>query len=217
MPSRIKYIEGQTVGNCIFIEDVPSNENKRHAKFKCSCGNLFISRINSVAKLHTLSCGCEQARAASEICLKRITHGASVGKSIGIPVSTEYSTWAAMRKRCLNPNDSAYPDYGGRGIKVCERWVNSFENFLEDMGRRPSSKHTLDRFPNNDGDYEKSNCRWATMKEQCYNRRSNVHINYNGETKALKEWAEVFDVPYKKLHNRINYSKWDFHKAITTP
>src|SRR5690606_36650999 len=81
----------------------------------------------------------------------------------GMGSTAEYRTWQQMKNRCLNPNFTSYPNYGGRGVKVCDRWLNSFENFLADLGPRPSSKHSLDRFPRCDGDYEPGNCRWATF------------------------------------------------------
>jgi len=85
--------------------------------------------------------------------------------------SPEYGAWAEMIQRCTNPKQKRYADYGGRGIHVCERWLNGFENFLADMGRRPTSEHSIDRYPNNDGNYEKTNCRWATRLEQAANKR----------------------------------------------
>ena len=88
----------------------------------------------------------------------------------------EYRAWANMKQRCNNPKDKDYKDYGGRGIKVCDRWLHNFENFLADMGKRPSPQHSIDRYPNNDGNYEPSNCRWATQIEQAQNRRKSHKV-----------------------------------------
>ena len=101
----------------------------------------------------------------------------------------EFTAWSNMLDRCYNANKPGYKDYGGRGISVCDRWKHSFNDFLSDMGLRPSSKHSLDRFPNNDGNYEPSNCRWATKPEQQANTTRNVIISYNGKSMNIKEWS----------------------------
>jgi hypothetical protein len=111
-----------------------------------------------------------------------------------------------MKTRCLNPKFEAYKNYGGRGIKVCERWLN-FVNFFEDMGDPEDHTLTLDRIDNN-GDYSKSNCRWATRKEQCHNMRKNVWITHNGQTKIQSDWAREFCVSdatiWRRLHRGVN-------------
>jgi len=105
-----------------------------------------------------------------------------------------YKTWQGMKERCSNPGHKDYHNYGGRGIKVCDRWLESFENFYADMGDKPQGM-TLDRIEVN-GNYEPNNCRWASHTEQGQNRRNNVRLTYNGETKTLRQWAETYD---KKL------------------
>lgn len=102
-------------------------------------------------------------------------------------VTTEYASWCHMRSRCFNPRDPNFAGYGGRGISICERW-QSFECFLTDMGRRPSSDYTVDRRDVN-GNYEPDNCRWLTRAEQNRNRRDNVNLTFNGVTKCLEEWS----------------------------
>jgi hypothetical protein len=111
-----------------------------------------------------------------------------------------------MRQRCLNPNHTAYHNYGGRGIRVCDRW-GVFQNFLDDMGKRPSRFHTLDRI-DNDGHYEPSNCRWATRDEQAANRRTNVLLDYMGERTTLSEAARRSGIPLDTLWRRINVHRW---------
>jgi hypothetical protein len=121
-----------------------------------------------------------------------------------------------MINRCTNVNNEAYNDYGGRGITVCDRWLNSFEAFYEDMGPRPSPNHSIDREENDLG-YYKDNCRWATRVEQNNNRRDNVYYEHNGITKTISEWASEYGIEYRKLYRRLIRDKWDFERAINTP
>lgn len=106
-----------------------------------------------------------------------------------------------MRQRCQNPNDRTYKNYGGRGITVCDRWLESFENFYADMGPKPSPKHSIER-KDNDGPYSPENCRWATRVEQGRNRRNNRRVTIGGETKCLSEWAVVAGVCYATMLSR---------------
>jgi hypothetical protein len=117
--------------------------------------------------------------------------------------SPEWRCWRSMRARCTDPKNQQFPNYGARGIKVCERWANSFENFLADMGERPSPKHSLDRFPNNDGDYEPGNCRWATQTEQIRNRRNTLHVTIGGITRTTGEWAEIAGISSRLIVGRF--------------
>jgi hypothetical protein len=120
-----------------------------------------------------------------------------------------------MRRRCNYPTHGSYKDYGGRGIKVCERWNNSFENFYADMGDRPPGSQ-IDRI-DNDGNYEPGNCQWSTRKEQNNNRRSNALFTYQGKTQTLQQWAEEYGIDKKLLWHRLNGLKWPIEKALTTP
>lgn len=118
----------------------------------------------------------------------------SVRNSVnGLSNSKEYRAWHHMKFRCNNKNYNARHLYGGRGIKVCKRWLESFNNFYKDMGSKPSPDHSLDRIDNNKG-YSPKNCRWATKKEQGFNRRSTRKITINGETKCLLDWCKHYDV-----------------------
>ncbi len=132
----------------------------------------------------------------------------------GMYGSPEYKTWQGMKQRCYNKSFQQYADYGGRGITVCERWM-SFENFLEDMSKRPEGM-SLDRIDNEKG-YSKENCRWTTEYEQKRNTRRNHCITFNGETKCLQDWAESIGIKANTLINRLNRSKWPLEKALTTP
>jgi len=119
-----------------------------------------------------------------------------------------------MKQRCTNPKNKRYSSYGGRGITVCDRWVE-FENFLEDMGERPPGL-SLERI-DNDGNYEPGNCTWTTAKQQARNNRHNHMITYNGTTLPLVAWSEKVNIPYDILKSRLNKLRWPIHKALTTP
>jgi hypothetical protein len=119
-----------------------------------------------------------------------------------------------MVDRCTNLKHKDYFNYGGRGIEICERW-KKFENFLEDMGERPSREFSIDRINNNKG-YFPGNCRWATMKEQCNNRRNNKTITFNGETKTLAQWSEEIGTPLHVLWLRLSYG-WSVERMLTEP
>ena len=123
-----------------------------------------------------------------------------------------------MIQRCYNKNNPSYKDYGGRGITVCERWLdkeNGNENFCEDMGKKPSPKHSIDRI-NNNGNYEPSNCRWVTKAEQNNNTRQNHLIEYNEEIHNVTEWSEILDIDIRVLKSRLQRG-WTIEKAFTEP
>jgi hypothetical protein len=126
--------------------------------------------------------------------MSRNTHNKSSSK--------EYSTWCGMKQRCYNPTSKFYPYYGGRGIKICDRWLNSFENFFADMGERPDN-HTIDRIDNEQG-YSPKNCKWATRSEQQKNRRCNRFVTLNGITKTAMEWSEETGIAHQTLYARID-------------
>ena len=144
-------LTGQRYGTLTVIERAPNRKSKACWLCQCDCGARKEVRAANLRNGNTHSCGCGSVR------FKR-THG--------MTSTPEYGIWTGMKRRCLNPRDSHWENYGGRGISICERWLNSFENFYADMGKRPSPDLSIDRYPNNDGNYEPANCRWATKSQQ---------------------------------------------------
>jgi hypothetical protein len=133
----------------------------------------------------------------------------------GLRSAPEYTTWASMKGRCLNPNNPKYPRYGGRGIQICPSWITHFEMFYADMGPKPSAQHSLDRIDNN-GPYCASNCRWASPSTQSNNRSTTRLFYYNGIQTTLQSLAAAHNVPYKRLKHRLEHG-WDIVQAIETP
>lgn len=172
---------------------------------KCDCGNLFYRPSNLVTAGHTKSCGCLKSTKLAE---RNRTHGETAhGKA-----SKEYRAWATMLRRCSDKKFVAYPDYGGRGIKVCERWL-TFDNFLSDMGRAPSSKHTLGR-ENPDEDYCSENCRWETKMEQGRGKRNNRLLEFNGRKLTIAEWTRETGLPVGAIAARLEHG-WSVDEAIS--
>lgn len=125
-----------------------------------------------------------------------------------------YMAWASMIDRCSNPNTECFERYGGRGIAVCDRWRGSFENFLADMGGRPSSKHSIDRYPDNNGDYEPTNCRWATKSQQSRNTRRTFLVQFKGKQVPLSDVADAVGLPSRKIRWRIE-NGWPVERALS--
>lgn len=183
---------------------------------KCDCGNITTVAGSSLNKGHTKSCGClrtdtnkKKKYTQSNAHLKKHGH-CPRGKK-----SPEYISWAAMKSRCLNKNDPGYKNYGGRGIKVHQPWVDSFESFYNDMGPRPNTQFSLDRI-NPNGNYIPKNCRWADAKTQLQNKRNNVKITYKGRTETIAEWSRITGISYKAIQTR-NRKGWTPEKTLTHP
>lgn len=127
-----------------------------------------------------------------------------------------YDIWHGMKNRCYNENNDRYRDYGGKGTTICNEWKNDFQSFYDwSMANGYKDNLTIDRM-DTDGNYEPSNCRWITNKEQQNNRTDNHYITFNGETRTLKEWSELLDVNYSTLNHRITQYGWSTEKALTT-
>lgn len=168
---------------------------------RCECGNIR-EFSNNFLKRHAprgnLCCGCiRRARA-------------------GVCRTPTYRSWAHMNDRCSNPKSKDFYRYGGRGIAVCQRWRESYDFFLEDIGHRPSRDYSLDRFPDMNGNYEPGNVRWATKLEQANNTRTNRFIEFRGEIKTLAQWSRAFGFGAGRLRERIDRG-WDLGRAMTQP
>ena len=172
---------------------------------RCECGRVADFQNNNLKTGNTKNCGCLKA---SRIGNASRTHGATCGGK----VSSEYSTWAMMIQRTCTATCKDYPLYGGRGISVCERWHNSFEAFLEDMGPKPSTRHSIDRI-NNNGNYEPGNCRWVTSVEQANNTRRNRRFMFYGKTMSLAQWCRISAVSPTLARTRLNRG-WSDRCAI---
>ena len=170
----------------------------------CECGGEVVVTGTDLRNGHAKSCGCFKREAAIA---SRRTHGAS-----GTPT---YAAWKSMKKRCSNQANADFKHYGGRSITVCERWLNSFENFLEDMGERPKAGFSIDRLDNN-GDYTPENCTWRTQTEQCNNKRNNVLLTHNGKTQTMTQWAREVGSTRQKFSKRKK-AGWSDERIITTP
>jgi hypothetical protein len=166
--------------------------------FQCDCGNVKSISKSKVATGEQKSCGCQQHP-----------------KKHGYSKTRVHNIWKRMRQRCNNPNSSNAETHYNRGIKICKSW-DKFENFLKDMGQPPTNKHTIERI-NNDGNYEPENCKWATRREQAYNRRSTRFITFKGKTKPLKKWCIDLGFNFRTIQTRLNQYGWSIEKALTTP
>ena len=170
-------------------------DKDHHWNGKCKCGNDVVAKQKILVSKNKKSCGC----LGWNVNTHALTH------------SSEYEAWHHMKSRCNKPSEKSYMNYGGRGIKVCDRWQDEkrgFVNFIEDIGMKPSKEYTLDRIDNN-GNYEPSNCRWATRKEQARNTRQNKYITHAGKTLVVAEWAEYLNTYRQRIESY--HSRGRFH------
>src|ERR1700730_11088400 len=184
-------ITGQRFGRLTAVHQTAksSKKPKRNPRwlFRCECGNETEVASTAVVNGHTQSCGCLYRETRKG----RLTHGHA--RHVRGRPSPEYVAWVGMHDRCTREKRDSYKHYGGRGITVCERW-NEFENFLADMGPKPSRKHEIDRSPDNNGNYEPGNVRWATRIQQTNNTRVNHLLTIDGQTLTVAEWAREMNI-----------------------
>jgi hypothetical protein len=202
---------GQKFHRWTVIGDAVSDANNlKNWLCRCECGTERRVRHYLLTAGKSKSCGCFQRE---DLGSRKLKHGYSAG---GI-IRPEYSAWESMIARCTKPKVRMYPHYGGRGIRVCQRWMESFENFIADMGNRPSDKHSLDRIKNELG-YEPGNCRWAIPEVQQNNRRNTVFIAYNGQRLPLAEVVRKHSIiDLETVRCRVIRQGWSLERAMSTP
>jgi hypothetical protein len=191
MARRLDLV-GKVFGN---LKVLKFSHMDKYGSSMWKCKNIITNKIKIVRGAKLVS-GETQGKRDHEV------HGElKNGKT-----PSEYISWREMKHRCYNPNHKHFKYYGERGVKVCNRWKNSFSNFLEDMGRRPSPKHSIDRI-NNNGYYAPDNCRWATRSEQGRNKRNNVWLEYEDIKMIKKDWARFLGVSENYIYRRLKKGK----------
>jgi hypothetical protein len=174
------------------------------ARCRCSCGTWKTVLLSNLSSGKTVSCGCFRRDWASD---NSRTHGRSK--------TPEHGIWLGIKRRCLDPTNPAYDRYGGRGITICERWLQ-FENFYADMGPRPEPSLSIDRVKNDLG-YSPDNCIWATRKEQANNTRRNVILTHNGQTMTASQWVPVVGISSSTITQRKRVLDWTDERTLTQP
>lgn len=190
-----------TVLKRVYVEQ---KGHRSHAYWlcKCDCGNETVVDGSNLRRGTTKSCGCYQKESMDRFC----THRKSNTRLYGI--------WRTMKTRCYNQSYDSFHRYGGRGITICDEWLNDFQSFYDwAMENGYSDDLTIDRIDNN-GNYEPSNCRWATAKEQSNNTRRNVRIEFNGESHTMAEWSKILGIKYITLYKRIVQLHWELERAF---
>lgn len=197
LPHRVKDETGNIYGKLTVIAFIGLRNNNARWFCRCECGNEVDVRGAMLRYGSHQSCGCTRHTA------NNLYHTA------------EHRAWSGMVQRCTNPKNTRYSDWGGRGITVCQRWKNSFLAFYEDMGPKPSPRHSIDRI-NNDGNYEPNNCRWATPRQQTLNSRHARYLTHNGETLCITDWALRTGIKRLTIAARLEQG-WSIAEALTQP
>lgn len=202
--AKLIDLTGKKLGYLLVIKRLPVKNRRTYWECKCECGKIITKRFDNVRVHSDASCGC-------------------IGKLKSILAATkhndcnttEYNTYKGIKRRCFNKKYRGYLNYGARGITMSKEWADSYKTFLSDMGRKPSPHHEIERIDNN-GNYCKENCRWATRKEQCNNTRANRKITINGVTKNFSEWLCHYNLLDSTVRARLHRG-WDIIKSFTTP
>ncbi len=196
--------KNQHIGNFIFIEYTTPKYGNKYGIFMCKfCQEKKERVVYQVKSGYVKNCHCQQNKL-------NLTHGHSTNKKS----SKTYETWRSIKKRCINKNHPHFKDYGGRGITICDEWLNSFSNFLKDMGEKPEG-YSIDRIDNNKG-YYKENCKWSNIKEQNNNKRNNTILEFNGVKKTISQWSDFTGIKDCTISERIKRG-WSIEKTLTSP
>lgn len=206
---RVHDLTGQKFGRLTVVGiDESKQTRKTYWICECECGNVISARSDDLQGGGTRSCGCYK-RESDKNNIKNVPayqKYLQTGHKVG--GTRLYNIWQGMKARCYNPNNVRYDRYGGRGIVICDEWLNDYIKFYEwSMENGYSDELTIDRI-DVDGNYEPSNCRWADNKQQANNRKSNINITIGNATKTLNEWCEIFELPYTRIHAR--YTRNEF-------
>jgi hypothetical protein len=200
---KFKDLTGLRYGRLLVIRQMPRNSKFIRWECLCDCGNYTYPITSQLNSNNCRSCGCLQKDKAKE---HNTRHG--------MTNTSEFGIWYTMKRRCNDPKVKNYNIYGGRGIKVCNRWMECFENFYEDMGPRPSEEHSIERLDTN-GNYCPENCIWGTEEIQSRNRRNNVKVTINGVTKLMIDWAKDYGVDESLVRSR-RAKGWSLNETIFT-
>jgi len=210
MSNKFIDLTGQKFNRWSVLERTNNKQGRSMWLCRCNCKNEKIVSGHDLKNGDSKSCGCLNIERITEMGKNTRTHGHTINGKI----SKTYSTWNGMVQRCINPNNQAYNNYGGRGIKVCKRWLK-FKNFIADIGEIPVGKE-IDRI-NNNGNYKPNNVKLSTRKEQRRNMRNNRMITFNGKTQCLMDWSKELNIPYGTLRQRLYKFNWSIKRAFTIP
>lgn len=201
---------GQKFSRLTVSKQTKSIGRKKRFDCACECGKIVTVDMYSLLNGSTQSCGCLGIERRGKANSLRSTHGESHKNK-----SPEYRTWLHIKYRCYNRKSNRFKIYGGRGIKVCKKWINSYESFLKDVGRRPSNNHSIERI-NVNGNYEPSNVKWATKKEQARNTRNTRWMSVGGIDKTFMEWCEIYKINPGTVNERIKRG-WTLDENLFKP
>jgi hypothetical protein len=202
---RFQDITGHRFGRWTVVSYAGRVGSNHQWLCRCDCGAEKSVQGNNLKSSKSRSCGCLHSEVT-----------AATNYRHGHRNAPEYGAWCDMKSRCLLQNRESWENYGGRGIRVCDRWLSSFETFLADVGPKPSPRHSLDRYPDVNGNYEPGNVRWATPVEQANNTRANRHVDFGGKRMSVSDAARLAGLKPSQVYTRL-HDGWSVERALTSP